>query len=195
MYERNNYIGGRTTTIGVYDDDQNPVELGGSIFVKVNRNMVDAVGEFNLSTAAMRLASSGPPLGIWNGNEFVFTQAEGSGWWDTAKLFWKYGLAPLRTLRLAKSTVGKFLKMYDEPYFPWPSLNQIVYDLELNEAVAATGQQYLTKNSIDDLFATEIIQASTRVNYAQNLPLIHGLEAMVCMCGSSLFSHSIASKH
>ena len=30
-------------------------------------------------------------------------------------------------------------------------------------------------------FTTDIIQASTRVNYGQNLNVIHGLEAMVCM--------------
>jgi prenylcysteine oxidase/farnesylcysteine lyase len=30
-------------------------------------------------------------------------------------------------------------------------------------------------------FTTDIVQASTRVNYGQNLRLIHGLETMVCM--------------
>jgi prenylcysteine oxidase / farnesylcysteine lyase len=30
-------------------------------------------------------------------------------------------------------------------------------------------------------FSTDIIQASTRVNYGQNLGIIHGLETMVCM--------------
>lgn len=34
---------------------------------------------------------------------------------------------------------------------------------------------------IAEPFATDIIQASTRVNYAQNLGRIHGLETMVCM--------------
>jgi prenylcysteine oxidase/farnesylcysteine lyase len=34
---------------------------------------------------------------------------------------------------------------------------------------------------IGDSFATDIIQASTRVNYGQNLNVIHGLETMVCM--------------
>lgn len=83
-----------------------------------------------------------------------------------------------------KSTVGKFMNMYEAPYFPWISLSDVVYELGLTAATAATGEQYLKENSIGDLFANEIIQASTRVNYAQNLALIHGLEAMVCMCKS-----------
>lgn len=144
---------------------------------------MNAANEFNLSSESLRSATKPgtPLLGIWNSKEFVFTQASGGGWWDNAKLLWKYGLAPIKTVRLMKSTVGNFLNMYKAPYFPWSSLNQIVYDLGLNEVLAVTGEQYLKKNGIGDLFANEIIQASTRVNYAQNLPLIHGLETMVCM--------------
>jgi len=182
VYERDSHIGGRSTTVGAYDDHEDPVELGASIFVQVNQNLVNAAKEFNLSTSSFRTAMAGPELGIWNGHDFVFIQASGGGWWDNAKLLWKYGLAPIRTVSLMKSVVSRFLKMYEAPYFPWSSLNQVVLDLELNKVVGVTGEQYLSENKIGDLFANEIIQASTRVNYAQNLPLIHGLEAMVCMC-------------
>ncbi|KAL1301648.1 hypothetical protein AAFC00_005870 [Neodothiora populina] len=185
VYERESYVGGRSTTVDVYDDPFQPAELGASVFVQVNRNLVDAVKEFNLSIDGLESAAvdgNTPTLGIWNGREFVFTQAPGSrGWWDTAKLFWKYGLAPLRTIRLMKSTVGKFLKMYNEPYFPWSSLSDVAHEVGLTGVTSSTGEQFLTQNSVGELFANEIVQASTRVNYAQNLGLIHGLEAMVCM--------------
>ncbi len=77
-----------------------------------------------------------------------------------------------------KSTVGPFLKMYEEPSFPFRDLSQTVYDLGLTEATALTGSQYLNENGIDTSegsFATDIVQASTRVNYAQNIDKIHGL--------------------
>lgn len=182
VFERDGHVGGRSTTVGVYDDDQNPAELGASIFVRINHILVDAAEEFNLSTSGLReLRTDGPILGIWNGKDFVYTQTAGGSWWDTAKLFWKYGLAPLKTVNLMKSTVGKFVKMYEEPYFPWESLSQVAYDLGLTAVTASTGEQFLDQNGIGKLFAQEIVQASTRVNYAQNLPLIHGLESMVCM--------------
>lgn len=182
MFERDNHVGGRSTTVGIYNDDENPVELGASIFVTINRNLVNAAEEFNLSTSSFeRAESNGPLLGVWNGNEFVFVQTSGRTWWDTAKLLWKYGLAPIKTLRLVKATVDPFLKMYEAPIFPWASLNEVVHDLGLVGATGVTGEQYLKDNGIGELFAHEVIQASTRVNYAQNLPLIHGLETMVCM--------------
>lgn len=127
-----------------------------------------------------RLAAA-PMLGIWNGREFILTQSATNRWWDTAKLLWRYGLAPIRTNTLMKTVVGKFLRMYDAPIFPWPSLSQVAYDLGLTAVTAATGEQYLSENEVGDLFAREVVQAATRVNYAQNLGRIHGLEALVCM--------------
>lgn len=80
-----------------------------------------------------------------------------------------------------QSTIGKFLRMYEAPLFPFSSLSAAVEETGLLEATTETGAQYLDKNGITGGFATDLIQASTRVNYGQNLGLIHGLEAMVCM--------------
>jgi prenylcysteine oxidase/farnesylcysteine lyase len=121
-------------------------------------------------------------LGIWNGQKFVYTQKEGGwAWWDIAKLIWKYGWAPVRTNNLMKKTVGKFRKLYEYPFFPFRSLSDRALDLELTEVTAMTGEELLAANNIGAPFSTDIIQASTRVNYGQNLNTIHGLETMVCM--------------
>ncbi|KAK4542383.1 hypothetical protein LTR36_006840 [Oleoguttula mirabilis] len=184
VFERNTYIGGRTTTVNAYDDPDLPVELGGSIFVQLNRIMVDAVKEFKLSTGSFRAANDeipGASLAVWDGRNFVVTQESEGGWWDIAKLLWKYGLAPLKTRNLMKSTTGQFMEMYEEPVFPFKSLTQAVQDVGLLPATSVTGEQYMNANGIKGAFGHDIVQASTRVNYAQNLKYIHGLEAMVCM--------------
>ena len=185
VYERSSYVGGRSTTVNAYDDPTQPVELGASIFVKANRNLFSAAAGFGLPTKSVggaRAKEGSVVLGIWNGREFVFRQSNGDNyWWMVAKLFWKYGWAPLRLQKVIKETVGQFLKMYETPHFPFRSLHQVAYDLNLSAAIAATGESFLAEHSIDPPFSTELIQASTRVNYAQNLGLIHGLETMVCM--------------
>ena len=68
-----------------------------------------------------------------------------------------------------KATTAKFFKMYDEPAFPFRSLTQVVQDVGLLDVVATTGEQYIADNGITGPFAHDIVQASTRVNYAQNL--------------------------
>lgn len=189
VYERSSYVGGRSTTVDVYGDPTEPVELGASIFVEVNKNLFSAAREFGLATQGFKPEIQDLPntLGIYDGRDWVFMGSE-SGWWTTAKILWRYGLAPLRTQQLMKKTVGAFLKMYDEPHFPFMDLSQKAYDLGLTEATAATGEQFLQANGIQGSFGVDIIQASTRVNYAQNIDKIHGLESMVCMATNGAMS-------
>lgn len=94
----------------------------------------------------------------------------------------------MRTKKLMESTIGKFLGMYEAPLFPFASLSSVVEEAGLLEATAETGAQFLEKNGITGGFATDLIQASTRVNYGQNLGLIHGLETMVCMAAEGAVS-------
>ena len=192
IFESSSHIGGRSTTVNAFDDPLYPVELGASIFVKANRNLVSAAERFNLITDEAfgdRPKHSSYDLGIWNGKEFVYTQSRGSSWWaDVAKLIWQYGVAPIQTQRLMKSTVGKFLKLYDKPYFPFRDLSREVQDLGLVDFTSHTGEQVLESRWISQKFATEIIQSATRVNYGQNLNLIHGLETMVCMATDGAMS-------
>jgi prenylcysteine oxidase / farnesylcysteine lyase len=185
IFESSSLIGGRSTTINAISDPRYPAELGASIFAEVNHILANAAAEFGLTTVdpgADRPKESKYEIGIWDGKKFVYRSTNDDfGWMDMAKLLWRYGLAPLKTQRMMKSTVAKFLKMYTEPIFPWKSLTDVAMRVGLLDATASTGKQFLKENGIGEKFGREIIQASTRVNYGQNLGLIHGLETMVCM--------------
>lgn len=188
IFERGEHIGGRSTTIPVFGNISQTVELGASIFVSVNHNLVHAVNTFNLSTTDDDEDGDDgrQVLGIWNGKEFVYTQDLVAGhwksWWNTAKLFYRYGIMePYRTRNAMQETVRRFLGMYKGPVFPFRSLTDAVKAVDLESVVGVTGAEHLKKAGVTGLFAQELIQASTRVNYAQDLANIHGVEAMVCM--------------
>jgi prenylcysteine oxidase / farnesylcysteine lyase len=90
IYERSDYIGGRkllrsceyplicyahcpkgSTTVYPYNDTAyEPVELGASIFVEVNKNLKRAVQEFNLSTYGFE--DEDGSMGIWDGEQFLY---------------------------------------------------------------------------------------------------------------------------
>ncbi|KAI0129197.1 prenylcysteine oxidase [Xylariales sp. AK1849] len=181
LFERTGRIGGRTLTVNVYDNPIEPVELGASIFVKVNQILWNATQDFNLLVTDPGTDEAGL-LGIWDGDKFVYQQdSESWEWWSLAKLFWKYGMAPYYTRNLVKETIGTFLRLYEEPYFPFRSLTTRVYELGLAKITGVTGQQFLAENKLDGPFARDIVQTGTRVNYASNLAYIHGLGAMVSM--------------
>ncbi|KIW61430.1 hypothetical protein PV05_01551 [Exophiala xenobiotica] len=190
VFDPNPYIGGRTTTVNALDDPRYPTELGASIFVKINHILYNATRDFELSPS-LKIFESAPDakyeLGIWDGTQFVFkTAAEDDdtsswrGWWDIAKLLWKYGLSPIRTQRATRAAIGSFLKFYDE-FFPFTSLQDAVDSTGLDAYTGLTGREVLKNAGVSGTFGREIIQASTRVNYASNLAGIHGLETLVCM--------------
>lgn len=193
IFEATDHIGGRTTTVNALNDPRYPVELGASIFVEINAILFNATRDFNLPANNRIYESTGAEfdLGIWDGESFVFTIAnrdEEAGrlkgtlgnWWDVAKLLWKYGLSPIRLRSLQQRTIGKFLKMYDEA-FPFRSLSTAAEGVDLLSATGQSGTEMLAAAGVSEKFSREIIQASSRVNYAQNLNDFHGLETMVCM--------------
>lgn len=196
IYESNPYIGGRSTTVNAYNDSTQPVELGASIFVKINKILYDAALEFNLTSASrfstlevvLEEEEDTKVLGVWDGTKFVYEQKGEGGFWDVLGLLYKYGLSVIRARNLMKSTVGKFLKMYDEPTFPFADLTATVHELGLADVVGVDGQSFLRANGVSDKFANDLVQASTRVNYAQNLPFIHSLETMVCLATDDAMS-------
>jgi len=154
VFERNSYIGGRTTTVDAYGHPLMPVELGASIFVEINTILKNASELFDLRPTDYN-SDSAEVLGIWNGKSFVYQQKD-SGWyyWDIAKLLWKYGLAPMRTQKLMKDTVGKFKQLYVAPFFPFRSLSDRALDLGLTPVTSLTGEQLLAENNVNlrDLF-------------------------------------------
>lgn len=181
VFEKTEHIGGRTLTVNIYDDPTEPIELGASIFVDVNYILCNATRDFGLITTDPGTDEDGL-LGIWDGDSFVYTQDSGSwNWVNLARLFWKYGTAPYYTHKLVQNTVATFLKLYEEPFFPFKSLSARAFQLDLVKITGMTGRQFLASNKLDGPFAHHIVQAGTRVNYASNLEFIHGLGAMVAM--------------
>jgi prenylcysteine oxidase/farnesylcysteine lyase len=132
--------------VNAYNNSLTPVELGASIFVEVNTILKNATDLFQLRPKESE-SEEAEILGIWNGKEFVYTQ-KGDSWWNLAKLFWKYGLAPYRTQKLMKSTVGKFGKLYEYPFFPFRSLSDRALDLDLIPITSVTGEELLTANNV-----------------------------------------------
>ena len=62
-----------STTVQPHDDPSLlPVELGASIFVKVNKNLWRASEEFGLERVVFE-DEANAIMGFWNGEEFVLT--------------------------------------------------------------------------------------------------------------------------
>ncbi|KAI0307538.1 FAD/NAD-P-binding domain-containing protein [Multifurca ochricompacta] len=183
IYERNDYIGGRSTTVHPYNNTAyEPVELGASIFVDINKNLRRATNEFNLSLHGFEDEEG--DMGIWDGEQFLYTRKRVTepigSWLDNLKVLWRYGYhSPKIMQKLVQSMTDKYVKIYESDASTWTSIEDLSDVLGLTDMISQTGAEYFQSHGVSQKFANELIEAATRVNYAQN---VDGLHALVAGC-------------
>ncbi|KAL8280860.1 hypothetical protein RQP46_006864 [Phenoliferia psychrophenolica] len=199
IFESSDYVGGRSTVVWPWhddptatptpadDEDDQPVELGASIFIQGNKNLAKAARVFNLSLVSNPGEEGG--MTIWDGEQFVYTESKGWGWgyWDIAKMFWRYGRSPLWVRTLVQATVADFTSLYTSKFVSsgaFSSLASFADATNLSEAASMSALEYFTKNSISPLFTTELIAAGATVNYGTPVSRIHGVGALVSLAAT-----------
>lgn len=184
VYERSDYIGGRSTIVFPYGNADLPhVELGGSIFVDANKNMMRAAKTFGLDIIDSDLNLRNE-LGIWDGQQFVFrTETTGVGsWWGKLSALWRYGFsAPAKVDSIVKNMLVHFLKLYNHDFETWKDIPAFAAQVKLLDTVAQTGAEYFDTHGVGLRYSRELIEAATRVNYGQNIDNIHGFGGLVSM--------------
>ncbi|KAI8337330.1 Prenylcysteine lyase-domain-containing protein [Blakeslea trispora] len=186
IFDRNSYLGGRSTTVPIKDDASRfgSLELGASIFVDANKNLIKATEVFGLKkvtpmTQKKQVDTGRPGLGIWNGNEFLFEESD--SYWDNAKALWRYGLTPFKFQAQQRQVVQRFMKFYEASDHGFESVSEIVAKLDYESLLNMTAEAYLEKLGINQRFTHEILQSATRGNYCQDLNALHALTVMVSM--------------
>ncbi|KAH8120483.1 Prenylcysteine lyase-domain-containing protein [Phellopilus nigrolimitatus] len=192
VYEREGYVGGRSTTVFPYDDATlDPVELGASIFVESNKNLWRAAQEFNLTKIKFD-DDDNESVGFWDGEKFVFIMNGGSGifgWLDNIKALWRYGFrSPSKTKGLVKGMIGKFISLYSPSSPSWSNITELASELGWTNVVAQTAAEYFDSQGVSHLFSREVIESATRVNYGQDLDKIHALEGMASIAANGASS-------
>lgn len=150
-------------------------------------------------------------MGIWDGQKFIITVCQqiayfafsalffshlskitGDGflgkWWNTLKIIWKYGYrSPSTTEALVKQMISKFLTLYSTTH-GWSSVAQLATMLNFTELTSIDTANYLLNQGVGAPFIYEFVEASTRVNYGQDIDKIHALEGFVSMAAEGAVS-------
>lgn len=92
---------------------------------------------------------------------------------------WRYGYkAPLRTRALVQSATDTILTLYAPDTPPFETLGSVVEGLNWTSLVSRTTADLLDAEGINPQWTRELVEAATRVNYAQNVDSIHALEGL-----------------
>ncbi|KAL7412229.1 Prenylcysteine lyase-domain-containing protein [Mrakia frigida] len=195
VYERNNYIGGRSTTVHPYGDlTLPPIELGASVFVDANLNLMRAVSEFGHRLVPWASGDEDDSLTIWDGTSFLFTTSGGLGWWDKAKLLWRYGYAsPTRTQAAVASLLAKFKDLYDPEWLnkngAWADVEGLSKGVGFDGLAGETTKEWFEEEvKTSERWVEEMVEAASRVNYAQDVTQLHALVGMVSLAATGASS-------
>ncbi|KXN81104.1 Farnesylcysteine lyase [Leucoagaricus sp. SymC.cos] len=186
VYERSNYIGGRSTTVFPYEDNTLPeLELGASIFVQANKNLWRASDEFNLTRRDF--GEEKYEMGLWDGEKVVF-DFEG-GLWGTVKVLWRYGLtSPKRSQDIVKAMIDQYIGFYSKETPKWEDIAQLSEAYGWTELTGSSTMEYLLHRGISRRYISELVEGATRVNYGQaryqNVDYIHALEGLCSLAAN-----------
>jgi len=178
IYEQSDKIGGRCAVFKVRDAGQQKdhfVEVGASIFVKVNHHLVDAAKELGLKTKPL----DNELVAICDGKRFVFEESQWK-FWSILKGLRRWSLSPIKLQQLLKKTVGDLLECYKSPE-TFDSIADFARRFNLQKAATVRSSDFLRDAGIGDLYSHEVVEVATRVNYGSNLDEIHALGALVTM--------------
>lgn len=185
VFERDSRIGGRAKTVNVYDDPFTPTEVGAVAFIPENRIIVQAAEDLALVTVpwAESPADETGVFGIFDGKDVIFKAPDNADWTNVAKLAYRYGPISLwKSSKLVRNTINKFHSIYHGPIFPFKSLTEAVEASGLLSSTRITAKQFMMQHGIKGAFNEELVQATTRGTYGQNIGLINGFQTMVSMC-------------
>lgn len=180
IFEQSDRVGGRAKLVHVDDELVDDFEVGASTFSKEDTLLMSTMKVLGLEEVTRVRPIE--DIGVWDGSRLVFYQRwRTPNWRKRAELFWKYGLAPLRTEALAKKVIHELRANFETDHSSLNFRSNTVPYGNIEEALSTTAEAYLEKHNILPPYSTEIIQASTRKRYAQNLATLHGLAAMMAM--------------
>ncbi|XP_026570904.1 prenylcysteine oxidase 1 [Pseudonaja textilis] len=174
-------VGGRLATVQLEGRD---FEAGGAVLHPLNLHMKHFVKELGLSVPQ----GQDGLMGIYNGEEFVF---EESSWyvWTLLKLFWRYGLNPLRIYMWVEEVLEKFMRIYryqshDYAFSSPETLLHALGGTAFLHMLNQTIDESLQKARFSQAFINEMVTPIMRVNYGQSAS-INGFVGAVSLAGAS----------
>lgn len=158
------------------------MELGASIYVDVNYNLMNATERFGLAREKSDAdAPTARGLGIWDGSKFLYEET-GNDYWDLLKVLWRYGYTPIQFRNHLRPIIDTFAQgtYKDKDAVPFYDVPSALKQMGLERLVNETASEYLeVRYGFSQRFVREIVQTGTRANYGQEVDALHAFGALV----------------
>ncbi|CAE6509823.1 unnamed protein product [Rhizoctonia solani] len=186
VYEQDNRVGGRSTTVYPYNDTSYaPIELGASIFTKGNRNLVRAASEFGFDL--VEFSGVVPGTGVWNGNKFVWRTTD-NGTADGIRMQERYQDGPSKAGELTVPFLSSFASSYTPTFPRFPTVSAYASAVNYTSLGTVTLKSYLSQGGVNLNWINDFMTGSSRFNYAQDVSTINGVAGMTSLSAGTAYS-------
>ncbi|CAE6492519.1 unnamed protein product [Rhizoctonia solani] len=186
VYEQNNRVGGRSTTVYAYNDTSYaPIELGASIFSGGNRNMVRAASEFGFDL--VEFSGVVPGTGVWNGKKFVWRTTDNSTA-DGIRMQERYRDGPSKSGDLIVPFLTSFARSYTPTFPRFPTVDVYASAVNFTSLATVTLKSYLSQGGVNLNWINDFMTGSSRFNYAQDVSTINGVAGMTSLAADTAYS-------
>ncbi|CAE6419024.1 unnamed protein product [Rhizoctonia solani] len=186
VYEQDNRVGGRSTTVYPYNNTAHaPIELGASIFTTGNRNMVRAASEFGYQLVTF--GGVVPGTGIWDGAKFVWRTTDNSTA-DNIRMEERYQDGPTKLGGLIVPFLTSFAKSYTPSFPKFPTVKDYASAVDYTSLLPYTLKSYLTQGGINLNWINDFMTGSTRFNYGQDVGSISAVPGMASLSAGTSYS-------
>lgn len=113
-------------------------------------------------------------MGLWDGQSFLLTTSTSLGWWEKAKILWRYGyVSPTRTTAAVGRLVDRFGQLYEGKWVrenaPWRQIEGLGRTLGLDlggvSPEEVSGEEWFREQvKAGERWTEEMVEAILRVN-------------------------------
>ena len=185
VYEASHKVGGRIQSAPVYDGayGSQHVETGAHSFYADDKCIQSLIDESGLRQKLEAHYPQRKVVGVWDGTSFILqdeNDLKARTWSRWIRYSWRYGLSVHRFRNWMAKQLPQLQRLLDA----YETINRNI-PKALDKLGLTAEQRNCAQNCLDNLtspeFSREIIQATTRAWYAQDLTDLNGLAALVAM--------------
>lgn len=185
IYEANPQVGGRIKSAKVYDGAYTfqQVETGAQSFYADDECVQSLIDETGLRRKLEPHYPVKKSVGVWDGASFIL---QGKGdlkartWTDWARYAWAYGFSVNNMRKWLSEKLPLFRRLLGRWEYVNRNIPGDIENLGLTAELKSNAWSFL-QNLTSPEFAREIVQATTRAWFGQNLVTMHGLAALAAM--------------
>ncbi|XP_066933721.1 prenylcysteine oxidase 1-like [Clytia hemisphaerica] len=182
VFEKTDRMGGRLLSAHLNGES---FETGGTIIHSSNKYMAEFTKEMGLETNQEKAIEK---FGIWNGNEFLFTETS-MNWWNTVKMVFRYGPLSLKRLNdVTTSGANIFPSIYEkqdagQTFKTVPDLLTSIGGEYFTDCTQKTWREVLKEKGVGDKLIDEFVNSILRMIYYQTADELNGLTGLFSLLG------------